>query len=53
MTSYLKIDKINGTRIIKIYISEMIKLSIKYEYNNSLIKIILISIQTWNFFGII
>lgn len=37
MTSYLTIDEINGTRIIKIYISEMIKLSIKYEYNNGLI----------------
>lgn len=33
MTSYLMIDEINETRIIKIYISEMIKLSIKYEYN--------------------
>lgn len=33
MTSYLTIDEINDTRIIKICISEMIKLSIKYEYN--------------------
>lgn len=34
MTSYLQIDEINGTRIIKIYISKMIKLSINYEHNS-------------------
>lgn len=37
MTSYLMINEINDTRIIKIYISEMIKLSIKYEYSNGLV----------------
>lgn len=37
MTSYLMINEINDTRIIKIYISEMIKLSIKYEYSNDLV----------------
>lgn len=39
MTSYLKINEINGAGVIKIYISEVIKLKLnfKYDYNNSLL----------------
>lgn len=31
MTSFLKIGELNGTRIIKLHISEVIKVNIKYD----------------------